>query len=262
MAGEQRLLIDELKRELARIRRRNPDYSLRSFARHLNVSAAGLSEILRNKRPVGLRIGQKMLARLPTDASLKEKILRELKSQKGAAEVSRRSLSQDEFRLISDWTCFAILSLLETDSSLENMTSRFACRLNLKPARVRADLSRLVRLGIVRAEGGRMVRIVESLTTTHDVPNEALRECHSQYLELARRSMFEQPSAERDITGITMMVDPKKISKAKEKLKKFRRELCAFLERGHRSRVYRLNLQLFALSDISSPKKKETSHEI
>ncbi|MBS1984545.1 MAG: TIGR02147 family protein [Bdellovibrionales bacterium] len=257
MAAAQATLVGELQKELLRIRQKNPRYSLRSFSRRLGMPVSALSEVLRCKRAISPAVGQRILSRLGLDAEVSRGILRGLTTSARASSAARRELSDDEFRVIADWSCFAILSLLEADQPLRGLEVSFAKRLRLSVRRVRDDLTRLERLGLVERRGELLVRIVEPLTTTHDVPSEALRESHDQHLGLARRAMREQISSERDITGITMLIDPSRLPRAKERLRKFRRELCAFLESGTRSRVYRLNLQLFALSDIPTKTKEK-----
>jgi hypothetical protein len=50
---------------------------------------------------------------------------------------------------------------------------------------------------------------------------------------------------ERDFTTVTMAIDKRKLSTAKELIRKFEDELSDLLESGHRTDVYRLSVQLF-----------------
>ena len=103
-----------LKAELKRRQERNPCFSLRSFAKWLNISPAQLSQMMSGKRTVtgktlgkvSERLGLSPVERLQfMQASFPDFV------ENGAAESI--ALSEDQFRLISDWYHLAILSLTE-----------------------------------------------------------------------------------------------------------------------------------------------------
>ena len=61
-------------------------------------------------------------------------------------------------------------------------------------------------------------------------------------------SLEKDPIDVRDMSGITMAISTRKLPEARKLIMDFRRKLCAFLEDGHKDAVYRLNVQLFPLS--------------
>ena len=71
-----------------------------------------------------------------------------------------------------------------------------------------------------------------------------------QLLNKALQALEQQPLATRDYSTMTMAIDPTKLPEAKERLTRFRRDLCEFLEDGDQREVYCLALQLFAMSDV------------
>ncbi|MNS96870.1 hypothetical protein D3C72_1311880 [compost metagenome] len=52
----------------------------------------------------------------------------------------------------------------------------------------------------------------------------------------------------RDMSMITLAIDSKKIPKAKEMIKVFRRKLANYLAQGKKDGVYTINIQLFPLT--------------
>ncbi|MGZ3740999.1 MAG: DUF4423 domain-containing protein, partial [Bdellovibrionota bacterium] len=52
------------------------------------------------------------------------------------------------------------------------------------------------------------------------------------------------PTEERDITSMTMAIDPRRLPLAKTLIRKFRFRLADLLETGDRTEVYNLNVQL------------------
>jgi uncharacterized protein (TIGR02147 family) len=82
-----------------------------------------------------------------------------------------------------------------------------------------------------------------------------LKKHHEQSLDLAKESLFRDDVKKRDFTTVTMAIDPKKLSMAKERIRKFEDELSDLLESGHRTEVYRLSMQLFPLSKVEDQEK-------
>ena len=79
-----------------------------------------------------------------------------------------------------------------------------------------------------------------------------MRDFHKQMLEMATQrlaSVDPEDREGRDITGVSMAVDPMRVRVAKRKIAKFRKELMKYLEKGHRTEVYHLGIQLFPLTD-------------
>ena len=72
---------------------------------------------------------------------------------------------------------------------------------------------------------------------------------------MAITAVDDQPLEERNITGITMSIDPKKLPEAKSRVNNFMEELMEFLEDGDRSEVYQLSTQLFKLINTNGEKQ-------
>ena len=151
----------------------------------------------------------------------------------------------DQFEAIADPVHFSILSLLET-KGFSGLPKDIAAQLNLDIVEARAAAERLVRLGLLRFDARGRLRLAKSpgLTTSHDVRSAALRRAHRKVLEESIAALEDVPVELRDITSITMAIDPAKLPEAKERLRELRRSLSDFLETGNRTEVYRLNVQL------------------
>jgi uncharacterized protein (TIGR02147 family) len=116
-----------LKEELGKRQKRNPTYSLRSFARDLKMSAASLSKILGNKQGVSSPKAIEISKLLKLGPSETELFCTSVESNHARAKVNRIGaleklnseplreidLSLDYFRIISDWHHYAILELSE-----------------------------------------------------------------------------------------------------------------------------------------------------
>ena len=246
----QKFLTEKLKG----MREKNPTYSLRAFARKLGIHAPALSEVLNGRRIVTKKMLLKIASRLPQDAPFIDGLMAKLPSKKKLkkSDVQFVPLEVDRYRLIADWYHFAILSLAELphfDSSPEWISSS----LGILPQEASAALERLLRMGVLEVNAlGKIVAKGVNYATTDGVPDTAVKQSHLKMLELAKKSLQEDPLDSRDFTSIIMAIDPAKIPEARSMIRAFRNQLFTFLESGAQKEVYSLSLQLFPLSRIKN----------
>ncbi|MBI2605950.1 MAG: TIGR02147 family protein [Deltaproteobacteria bacterium] len=238
-----------LTAELVRLQERNSAYSLRSYARKLELSPSALSEILRGKRPLAVKTARRILERLCVAPHKSEKILASFASgRRSGAANEYRQLNMDYFHVVSDWYYFAILSLAETKDFRDD-PSWIARRLGITPAQARTALERLERMEMLaRGHDGILHPTGVQYATSSDIADLSIRKQHRQNLELAHRSLDRDAVDARDFSSMSMALDPALIPEAKNRIKKFRRELCAFLESGEKKEVYKMCIQLFPLT--------------
>ncbi|MBI2026763.1 MAG: TIGR02147 family protein [Deltaproteobacteria bacterium] len=169
--------------------------------------------------------------------------LESLKKEKGVTDLTIELL-----HIISDWHYSAILEALLLDDLTEKTSKNIAKKLNLKTHDVRIRCERLLKLDLIKKKGNTYLRKNNGLLATPtEVLNRGLVSLHGQLIRKALVALFHQNIENRNITGMTMAVDPKKIPDAKQRIQKFSRELMQFLETGEKTKVYQLNVQLFEL---------------
>ena len=256
-----------LQQEWANRREKNPALSLRSFARFLKISPGRLSEILSGKRKISLEMAERISDRLGLDpktkAALISSILKRRKKNARAAMVTRKTdeagphyqqLTIDAFHVISDWYHFAILNLRDCEDFRAD-EAWIAKRLNIGINEVRLALVRLERLGLIVRQGEPWSRTQAHLTTTHDVRSAGLRKGHRGILQRAIESLESVDVENRDITNMTMAINPDKLPQAKAMLTRFRKRFAKFLEEGKgRTEVYTVAIQLFPLTQFRKKK--------
>lgn len=250
-----------LQQELVRRTKANPRYSLRAFALMLGVQSGFLSKILLGQRrvtPATVRRFGTKLALSPRDIDHYEKSASKKSGGTQAAHPSTietptrefRRIAYDHFQIYSDWYHFAILELALIDG-FEPDARWIARNLGITAAEAQDAMDRLLRLGYVELDkkGGWKILDGDSTTLGTEETNTALRRMQKQVLELAIEALETTPVSERDQSTMTMAVDSTRLEAAKEKVKKFRRELCSFLEGGKkRDAVYHLSVSLYPVS--------------
>lgn len=242
-------VVKVLRKHFAERQSKNPNYSLRAFAKHLQLSPAALSEVLSGKRSVTIKFAQKISQKLFLGPSEQKELLASFELNKGSARKPKGfiALEAEQFRVISDWHYFAILSLSET-RDFNDSPDDIAARLNISSAKARAALETLERLSLLKKENGKLVPTGMQFETSDDVLSIGIQKNHSQGLELAGQSLSSHKVNERDFTSLTLAVDPSKLPKAKKMIRSFRQKLAEALECGEQTEVYRLQVQFFPLS--------------
>lgn len=253
----QRVLLSKYEE----MRSRNPQFSRRAFSRRLGVSPGAISELFNGQRRVSARFVERLAPRLGLDplerAELFALFPKKVRRAKPAIvptpdpSPSFLQLSADQFRMMRDWYHFAILTLMRTQGFV-NDPAWVAARLGLPAAEAERALERMKRMGILTEKDGCLERNVAPLRTTDDVPSEAVRAAHEQYIDKAGDALRNLPVEQRDFTSIMMAVNPERMARAKEMIRRFQTELAAEMETGDKSQVYQLLVQLFPLSKYSS----------
>lgn len=224
---------------------KNPRYSLRAFAQLLNLDASTVSQILSGKRAPSRKASLEICERLSVSA-------RDLKVL-GLAQSTTTSdnfiqLSLDTQAVLADWYHFAILELTFV-KNFDSDPRWIAKQLSLSVIEVRAAVERMLRLGLLDRQNGRLVKTHGSITNHTGLSTTVARKTlQKQILTKALAAIDEVPQEEKDITSLTMSIDPKNLDIAREMIKRFRRELCALLETGEQQRVYNLAVQLYPIS--------------
>jgi uncharacterized protein (TIGR02147 family) len=237
-----------LQREYGLRKAKNSLYSIRALARDLGVSKTTVSDVLGGKRTPSPKNLDKILDKLNLSADEHDQIHVQLKKKKlPAQEMERLQMQNDTFRLIADWYYLAILNLAKIKKNKGN-AQWVSERLAIGVEEAKNALEMLKRLGLIEIKRGKMTRTSLPLSTTRDIPSEALKLHHHNNLQLAGESLHLDPVESREFSSVTMAIDPKQLPQAKELLMKTKRKVAKILETDNPSEVYTLSFQLFPLT--------------
>lgn len=256
---------DILKSEFNKRVETNHRYSARAFAKDMGVSAPMVKYLFNKERtltkPTAIKISRKLglserehnlflsFVTVEGKSSAEEKADASNRIAKLLSFKPKKEFSEDEQNLLSHWTHYGILCAMEI-SDYDGSAKFIAERLNLSEDKVEKSFETFIKLGLVTIRGGRFVVVEEDSKTTIDIPSDALKKTHESYIDQAKKSIRKVSVDKRDISFITMTIDPGKMQEAKEKIKNFRREMCRFLESGEKKEVYTLSMQLFPLESF------------
>ena len=230
----------------------NPKYSLRAFARDLEIHSGTLSSILNERRAVGAKVLAHVMKKLPLSALEKKKIFSEMISPAAPQTDTPRLLDEQALSIIKDWEHYAILAYLQLRRA-KHTAGEIAIDLGAPQVKILRALTNLENSGLIKRSGNKFIVTQKNLITSRGIPSPALREAHTQYIDKAKSALADCNVNERDITGRTMAISHKNLPKAKELIRQFRTDIAELLQQGGEpDDVYRLNIQLFPLTHKSS----------
>jgi uncharacterized protein (TIGR02147 family) len=253
MPNAQEFLVQEYQRR----KERNPNFSLRAFAKWLDISPAQLSQMLAAKRPVTLNTFKKISDRLGLSPQEKKSYMTSLLAEKSLIETPRQKktlhLEEDQFRVIADWYHFAILSLTRLPNAKSD-PRWVARRLGIGVAEAHLALRRLERLGVLETKP-RFRQIGEPLDVVSEAPSEAIRKYHKQNLDLAAEKIETVPVSLRQFQSVSFGADPAKLEELKKLIDGFLETATETAEQHPPREVYHLNVQLFPVTQTKESLK-------
>ncbi|MDA8792051.1 TIGR02147 family protein [Bacteriovoracaceae bacterium] len=261
-----------LKKEFQSRLDRNPYYSQRAFALHLEMNNGTLSRLMNGKRSLSYKkaisISQilnfsvnrqkKFLLSIATHqaesgSKRKDKELSELykfnqyKTKAKQTIQKYNEISQEHFKFISEWYHYAIMQMMEGKDFKLNYCW-IASQLEISPTKVKMAIDRLIELGLVIKENQTLKRTQNHLEIIDkQLTSRAQKQRQSDILKLSQKSLDRDSLQLRNHSGVTMNIDPELIPEAKEKIESFLDELSDFLESGRKEKVYELTVNLFPL---------------
>lgn len=250
--SEQLAIQNQLRDYFLEAQRKNSSFSLRAYAKKLQISPSALSEILNGKRRVSMALAQKLLIQIGKDPKEQHRILNQFTNgSSGPDSEDILTLSADQFHIVSDWYHFAILSLAET-KGFQADAKWIAGRLGISLVQSEAAMERLERLQMVKWDRKKKKATLtgKEFRSPDDVALQAIRQSHLQDLELAEQAILQVPIERRDFTSMTMAIDAKKLPQAKKLIREFQDKISGLLETGSKDEVYKLCIHLLPLSVV------------
>lgn len=244
-----------LQNELTARCSRNPNYSLRSYAKALGISASALSQILSGKRP----ITDKSKLRLGSALGLSSSRIHAMSTKELSDSNSRfQQITLDQFALISDWYHYAILELTHT-KGFKSEAAWIARRLGITKSEANIAIDRLTRLELLDvtrvpwkdlSENGELTHLAKEMTSI------AAKKYQGQLLDLSKKAVQEVPLHRRNHTSATFCFDVADMESAIQRIGEFRRSFAKEFQPSKKGGdVYQIQISFFPLTNPDQEKK-------
>ncbi len=261
MNGKE-LVIDRLKQKLVENKLKNPRYSIRAFARWIQVSPGTLSLVILGKREISLNLAQKIMRALELNAIERAKIAEYFEKENIKTDApnphtanrnivrdkkpSSYKLNENDLELISKPYFLVLLNLVETKDfkiDLDWMSGR----IQQSKAETAEAWLLLQRLGMVQIlEDGRPVRTYAALSSNSGRKSQKIRQAHLDTLQRAQQALLVLDQSQRDFTSVTMPVQIQRLPEMQLAIRKFHDEFVKeFCEKNTANEVARICIHLF-----------------
>ncbi len=254
---------DYLKEVLDFRSQKNPQYSLRSLARDLGISAGQLSDVIGGKKGLSVDrafdIAEKLNLNTKEAAYFCDLVQSVHSRSKNAKKLARarcesfrtipeiQAIQLDYFRIIKDWYHYAILELTYVEG-FKNDVNWIASKLSITTAQVIGAMERLKRLGLIHEKNGTLIKVFKNIETSDRMLDQSVNKATEQLIEKAREAIYTQNFETRVLENMTMAIDKSRIPEARKMIFEFKNKLCNFLEQGEINSIYAFSSQLFELT--------------
>jgi uncharacterized protein (TIGR02147 family) len=120
----------------------------------------------------------------------------------------------------------------------------------IKPAEARQALETLLELGLLeRAPDGKLRQATRIVSTGPETTGMHITNYHAEMMQRATAAMTQVPARDRDISSLTLCLGTDGLSRLKQRIQAFRRELLELAEaESEPGQVVQINFQLFPLT--------------
>ncbi len=235
-----KLLARELENRVAK----NPKYSLRAFARSLDMSPATLSLILSRKQEVTESSLQKIMATLELSPKQLFALKRSVLGQEETDYPSIPERQDDVYRVASSWYHMAILNLIELSGFNDN-PKWIAKRLNISECVANVAFNRLKDMNLIEKKNDKWVQTDAPYRLPPEFTTSASRKLQKEFIQKALEALENSLPKQRNITSMTYAMNSENFELACEMITEFRRSFTHKLEQlSNPDEVYNLTIQL------------------
>ncbi len=266
-----------LKAELLERIQKNESYSLRAFAKALDVSPSALSRVFNGEKGISIERAQDIAQKLKLDEkqtdflyllvqfeNTKNESLKATLLEKINQIVPNRqahNLSVDLFKVISDWYNLAILEAIEL-KKLSHDSAEIAKFFNLSKVEVDLALERLERLELieivkVKDKIKSIQRTTNRLLVSSLLPSDGIRKYYKQVMQKAVEAIEEQDIQERIFGTEVFTFDPAQIPELRKRTNDYLNEVLKLSQKSkNQDSVYQASVQIFRLNHRKKGNKK------
>lgn len=241
----QKEFVQALRKDFESRRIKNKRYSIRAHAQRLGVSAATLSQILREKQSWNLRVerARDILSCLNLKASQKNRLLTKMGFP---PERDRQDLPFYQYDLLTDWAYMAVLSCHDLPPA-QRTPEAISRRLGIAKKEIENIIKILIEQALLQKNASGVLERNPTYWMAGDgPPNEVIRRHHADSLKLAERALEEIPAVKRDFSSLTFAGSLNQLEQLREEIRLFHEKVMNLMNRDEENdEVFRLTIGIF-----------------
>ncbi len=247
-------LRSRIENELIKRQKRNSAYSLRAYARDLEVTAPLLCHFLKRKRLLPFSVIQKVVFKLDLSQHQIKSFLAQAESKLTAVLPQDYMLPSEHDEMAQNWHFWAIRSLTMT-KDFKSDPGWIAGRLGISPLEAQQALTSLLELGLIKETEGTLKSSDDHVFIPDSQGNQFIQNFHRQSLSQAQEFIGNNiPHELKDFLSMTFSLNTQKVPLLKDRLRKFTNELASLVADDSSDEVYRLGFYFFPLTKTEGAK--------
>ncbi|NRA64539.1 MAG: TIGR02147 family protein [Pseudobacteriovorax sp.] len=226
-----------IKQQFEKRKLKNPSYSLRAFARDLQMSASRLSELMNRNGNISVELAKKIVVRLTDDKGERQlftdlaligqqrtSLARDLavvRCQTYLQSLSKTELTVDSFLLVKEWYHLAILELIKTHDFRSDL-SWISQRIGVSGPVVLKALARLERAGMIEVIEDDILLPEANYGVYPKAGSDAVRTYHKAVISKAVHALDDLPFDQRYAGSLILAMKQENYQNAINTLGEFR----------------------------------------
>lgn len=244
-------------------KKKNRKYSLRAFARDLDVNISFISRLLQSRRNLSLRMAEKFANKLFKDKKRKDAFIKLVKLElttlpenwsevadrltvKAGEQFEIQSIDLTKFKRVSQWHHFAIMDLLtlKNPPATEAEISDFLGITHKEAAQAILDLEKA---DLLTRDLHGFAKKYKFISTAEDIPSDIGRNFHKQMIERGLKALEAQSLDRRFFYAETIAIQKKYLPDLKAAAEEFiaRAVELANISDGEADSLYQANVQFY-----------------
>lgn len=241
-----------LKTEMTKRQAKNPRYSLRAFAKSVDLDAGTLTRIMNGQRLVKPPTAISIMSHLDVTAEIQEEILTHLDSNrktKGTSKTKKmEAIAPDTFEDIFETTNIHLLASFRIRKYANKRNwDLLAKNLQISTAELHHRIQSLEKVGAIQVKPATVEVIAKNISTL-PIPftTEKRKTVQKEFLEQAKRAIDEVPFELRDNCTLTIPISAKDLQKIKTILQKARTRINEISERKtNNEHLYNVSMAVY-----------------
>jgi uncharacterized protein (TIGR02147 family) len=246
-----------------------PRYSYRSYSKDLGFGETNyLHLICTHKRQLSMRSAQQVASHLGLHGDRRTWFLSLVKHTAGRYSAQRAEgiknaflvrqktvgseLTRDEMEFFGRWYHAVVRELVARKDF--NPDPKWICQKlkpKITPEQARQSLELQLRLGYVVVSDDNKYSLSHShIRVPEGLNHLAIHKFHQEMLQLSERSLSEVDSAERDLSALTVRLNPEQMTEVKTMLREVRRRIAEMSSVNDSGvNIFQMNMQLFPVTE-------------
>lgn len=251
-----------LKAELEKRKAINNRYSLRAFAKFLEIDHSTLSQIFSGHKGLSekksLLICKKLeFSHMQCENFINSVIKQFARSPEKRIKAKKRLeklhlaenikvLKSETVQNINHWSFLAVYELILT-KRCQTIPS-LVKTLNLPEEQITHATTMLEKLSVIYSENGKLFAHYNGLQSLNDIPSEAIKQFHASTIEKAKEALLTQALDEREFQTAIFSFPADKMELAKQSLRNFIQNFnIDFNSESPNSQVYSITVNFFRI---------------